>query len=55
MYSNSNKQKKERAQARAERAENQKIDDIINLEPDWSSKCTFNQLINLPVEIWPIL
>ena len=38
-----NKQKKEHAQARAKRAENQKIDDMTNLEPGWSFKYTFNQ------------
>ena len=37
------KQKKEHAQARAKRAENQKIDDMTNLEPGWSFKYTFNQ------------
>jgi len=37
-----NKQKKEHAQARAKRAENQKIDDMTNLEPGWSFKYTFN-------------
>ena len=38
-----NKQKKEHAQAHAKRAENQKIDDMTNLEPGWSFKYTFNQ------------
>ena len=38
-----NEQKKEHAQARAKRAENQKIDDMTNLEPGWSFKYTFNQ------------
>ena len=38
-----NKQKKEHAQARAKRAENQKIDDMTNLEPGWSFKYTFKQ------------
>ena len=38
-----NKQKKEHAQASAKRAENQKIDDMTNLEPGWSFKYTFNQ------------
>ena len=38
-----NKQKKEYAQSRAKRAENQKIEDMTNLEPGWSFQYTFNQ------------
>ena len=36
-----NKQKKQHAQASAKRAENQKIDDITNLEPGWSFKYNY--------------
>ena len=36
-----NKQKKKHAQARARRAQNQKIDDITNLEPGWSFKYNY--------------
>ena len=38
-----NKQKKEYAQARAKRAENQKIEDMTNLEPGYSFQYTFNK------------
>ena len=38
-----NKQKKEYAQSSAKRAENQKIEDMTNLEPGWSFQYTFNQ------------
>ena len=37
-----NNQKKEHAEARAKRAQSQKIDDLVKLEPGWSFKYTFS-------------